>query len=187
MTSPYFTFIPWDYDNCLGIDYFETRWQDTDLLDWPSNTTRYWNNRGCSSIPLVQNLLGNHDYRQYYLDSVEHLLDTEFSPDTVAARISPDSETGLWARVRQAAYLESDTPHGAPFTGRQFTNDEVYLAGCKQNEIRHDKAKIDGILNYVRTRYDSARKQLQELRKTIPRGEGAGAFPATMEPLPGRT
>jgi hypothetical protein len=186
MTSPYFTFIPWDYDNCFGIDYFDTRWQDTDLLDWPSNTTRYWNNRGRSSIPLVQNLLNNHDYRQYYLDSVEHLLDTEFSPDAVAARISPDSETGLWARVRQAAYLESDTPHGAPFTGRQFTNDEVYLAGCKQNEIRHDKAKIDGILNYVRMRYDSARKQLQELRKTIPRGEGAAAFPATMEPLPGR-
>ena len=21
---PYFTFIPWDYDNCLGIDYFGT-------------------------------------------------------------------------------------------------------------------------------------------------------------------
>jgi hypothetical protein len=186
MTSPYFTFIPWDYDNCFGIDYFETRWQDTDLLDWPSNTTRYWNNRGRSSIPLVQNLLSNHDYRQYYMDSVDHLLDTEFSPDTVAAQISPDSETGLWARVRQAAYLESDTPHGAPFTGRQFTNDEVYFAGCKQNEIRHDKAKIDGILNYVRMRYDSARKQLQELRKTIPRGEGAASFPAAMEPLPGR-
>jgi hypothetical protein len=83
---------------------------------------------------LVQNLLANHDYRQYYLDS-----------------------------------------------------DEVYLAGCKQNEIRHDKAKIDGIFNYVRMRYDCARKQPQGLRKTIPRGEGAAAFPTTMEPLPGRT
>jgi CotH kinase protein len=113
-------------------------------------------------------------------------FDAEFSPDTVAARILPDSETGLLARVRQAAYLESDTPHGAPFTGRQFTNDEVYLAGCKQNEIRHDKAKIDGIF-YVRMRYDSARKRLQELRKTIPRGEDAAAFPITMEPLPGGT
>jgi CotH kinase protein len=186
MDSPYFTFIPWDYDNCLGIDYFDTRWQDTDLLDWPSNTTRYSNRRKRSSIPLVQNLLSNHDYRQYYLDSVEHLLDTEFNPDAVAALISPDLENGLWARLRQAAYLESDTPHGAPFTGRQFTNDEVYCAGCKQKEIRHDKARIEGILNYVRMRYDSARAQLKELRKTNPRGAGTDEFPATMEPLPGR-
>jgi hypothetical protein len=27
MGSPYFTFIPWDYDNCLGIDYFGTKWR----------------------------------------------------------------------------------------------------------------------------------------------------------------
>ena len=33
--APYFTFIPWDYDNCLGIDYFGTQWQYTDILDWP--------------------------------------------------------------------------------------------------------------------------------------------------------
>jgi Spore coat assembly protein len=36
MRSPYFTFIPWDYDNCLGLDYFGTKWQYTDILDWPS-------------------------------------------------------------------------------------------------------------------------------------------------------
>ena len=187
MDSPYFTFIPWDYDNCLGIDYFDTRWQDTDLLDWPSNTTRYSSNHKCSSIPLVQNLLSNHDCRQYYLDSLERLLDTEFNPDAVAAQISPESETGLWARVRQAAYLESDTPYGAPFTGRQFTNDEVYWSASKQKEVQHDKARIVGILNYVGMRYDSARAQLKELRKTNPRGAGADEFPATMEPLPGRT
>ena len=35
MRRPYFTFIPWDYDNCLGIDYFGTKWQYTDILNWP--------------------------------------------------------------------------------------------------------------------------------------------------------
>ncbi len=187
MDSPYFTFIPWDYDNCLGIDYFDTAWQDTDLLDWPSNTMRYWSSNKRSSIPLVQNLLSNQDCRQYYLDWLEHLLDTEFNPDAVAAQISPETETGLWARVRQAAYLESDTPYGAPFTGRQFTNDEVYWAASKQKEVQHDKARIVGILNYVRMRYDSARAQLKELRKTYPRGAGADEFPTTVEPLPGKT
>jgi spore coat protein CotH len=33
--SPYFHFIPWDYDNCLGIDYSGTQWQYADILDWP--------------------------------------------------------------------------------------------------------------------------------------------------------
>src|SRR5262249_13753839 len=108
-------------------------------------------------------------------------------PDAIAAQISADSETGLWARVRQAAYLESDTPYGAPFTGRQFTNDEVYWAASKQKEVQHDKARIFGILNYVQMRYDSARAQLKELRKTNPRGVGADAFLTTMEPLPGNT
>ncbi len=82
MGSPYFTFIPWDYDNCLGIDYFGTKWQYTDILDWPGNTRRYWREHGTSRIPLVQNLLRNRGYRQYYLDYLEHLLDTEFNPGT---------------------------------------------------------------------------------------------------------
>ena len=57
MGSPYFTFVPWDYDNCLGIDYFGTKWQYTDILDWPANTRRYWREHATSRIPLVQNLL----------------------------------------------------------------------------------------------------------------------------------
>ena len=180
--APYFTFIPWDYDNCLGIDYFGTQWQYTDILDWPSNTEAYWRHHARSRIPLVQNLLRNPHYRGYYLDHLEYLLDTQFNPAAFRGLIAPDSDGGLWGRVRQAAYLESATPYGGPFTGRQFTNDEVYLAGCRQNELHHAQEKADGIVNYVRMRYDRARQQLAEIRKTTPRG--AGGFPATMEPLP---
>ncbi|MGE5287495.1 MAG: CotH kinase family protein [Micromonosporaceae bacterium] len=184
MSSPYFTFIPWDYDNCLGIDYFSTKWQYTDILDWPSNTGHYRHGHGTSRIPLVQNLLRNSDYRQYYLDYLEHLLDSQFNPEVFAGQIAADSDDGLWARVRQAAYLESATPYGQPFTGRQFTNDEVYQSGCKQNEIRHGQEKAEGIIHYVRMRYDSAREQLEQLRKTTPRRTDPASFPATMEPLP---
>jgi hypothetical protein len=180
-SSPYFHFIPWDYDNCLGIDYFGTRWQYADILDWPGNTRRYWKNRHTSDIPLVQNLLNNHDYRQYYLDYLEHMLDTEFNPKTIAALIGGPSDGGLWDRVRQAAYLESDTPRGRPFTGRQFTNDEVYWSGCRQHELRHGRKKMEGIVHYVRMRRDSAHAQLNKLRRTIP---AAAGFPAGMKPLP---
>ena len=182
MESPYFTFIPWDYDNCLGIDYFGTQWQYTDILDWASNTRRPRRNHGASRIPLVQNLLRNRDYRQYYLDHLEHLIDTEFNPGTISAVIGAGTPTtACRERVRQAAYLESGTPYGQPFTGRQFTNDEVYLSGCKQNELRHGNEKIEGIVHYVRMRRDSARQQLQQLRKTTPRATDPAAFATTLE------
>jgi hypothetical protein len=183
MRSPYFTFIPWDYDNCLGIDYFGTKWQYTHILDWPSNTRRYNGGRGTSRIPLVQNLLRNRDYRQYYLDYLECLLDTQFNPDAFGRQIGAGSG-GLWDRVSQAAYLESATPYGQPFTGRQFTNDEVYQNGCQQYELRRGQEKAEGIIHYVRMRHDSARQQLEQLRKQTPPATGRGSFPDTMESLP---
>ena len=179
--SPYFHFIPWDYDNSLGIDYFGVRWQYADILDWPGNTRRYWKNRRTSNIPLVQNLLRNRDYRQYYLDYMEHMLDTEFNPGAIAAQIGAPSDGGLWDRVRHAAYLESDTQHGRPFTGRQFSNHEIYLSGGRQRGLRHGQKKMDGIVHYVRMRHDSARAQLEQLRRTMPRA--ADDFSAA-EPLP---
>jgi CotH kinase protein len=177
MSSPYFRFIPWDYDNCLGIDYFGTRWQYGDILDWAGNTRRYWKNRKTSHIPLVQNLLRNRDYRQYYLDFMEHLLDAEFNPSTIAALIGAHADGGLWARIRQAAYLESDTPWGRPFTGRQFSNDDIYWSGCRQREMRQGRKKVEGIVHYVRMRRDSARAQLKQLRRTTPRQADGFAAP----------
>jgi len=183
MNAPYFTFIPWDYDNCLGIDYFGTQWQYTDILNWPDYQGNGSPEHG-SRIPLVHNLLRNRDYRQYYLDYLEYLLDTQFHPRAFAAQIAAGSGDGLWGRVSQAAYLEAATPYGQPFTGRQFTNDEVYRSGCMQYELRHGKEKSEGIIHYVRMRRDSARQQLQQLRAATPRASDRAGFPAVMETLP---
>jgi hypothetical protein len=192
MAQPYFTFIPWDYDNCLGIDYFGTAWQYADLLDWPAATTAYWKaqgHAGTSAIPLVTNLLANHDFAQYYLDHVEHLLDTSFNPAAFAVRMGiPEPGTGrhpapaqgqdggLWQRVSQAAYLESDTPWGAPFTERQFSNDEVFRNGFRQEELRRGQSTVLGIHHYVRMRYDRAREQLRVLRRDYPSGASGARF-----------
>ena len=130
----------------------------------------------------MQNLLRNRDYRQYYLDYIEYMLDTEFNPRAIAAQIGGQSDGGLWDRVRQAAYLESDTSHGHPFTGRQFSNDEIYRSGCRQHELRQGRKKMEGIVHYVRMRRDSARAQLKQLRRTMPRT--VDGPPAALEPLP---
>jgi hypothetical protein len=44
----------------FGIDFFDTRWQDTDLVDWAANTANYGRRDSggrLSRIPLVQHLL----------------------------------------------------------------------------------------------------------------------------------
>jgi hypothetical protein len=88
--------------------------------------------------------------------------------------------------VSRSAYLESDTPLGPPFTERQFVNDDVYRAGFRQDDLRRGDASILGISRYVRRRYDSARGQLAELRRTYPAGASGASFPAAAEPLPPR-
>jgi CotH kinase protein len=186
MASPYFTFIPWDYDNSFGIDFFDTRWQDTDLVDWAANTGNYGrrnSNGQRSRIPLVQHLLRNRDFLRYYLDHVEFLLDTEVNPDAVAAVIGAGGG-GLWDRVARSAYLESDTPHGWPFTGRQFTNHEVYRTDFLQEELRRGEEKAEGIVHYVRMRHDRARAQLADLRHDHPAGSSGASFPVALESLP---
>ena len=53
------------------------------------------------------------------------------------------------------------------------------MSDCKQNELRHGNEKVEGIVHYVRMRRDSARQQLQHLRKTTPRATGPAAFAPT--------
>ncbi len=184
MQEPYFYWIPWDYDNSYGIDYFDTQWQYTDILDWASNTRNYYKGEQTARIPLVQNLLQHDAFKQYYLDHLEHLLDSHFNPDVVGSLMGQEGDGGLWDRVRQAAYLESDTPHGQPFTGRQFSNHQVYLNGCKQWELHGGNYKVEGIIHYVRMRYDSARKQLAQLRSDYPSGASGETFSDLMEMPP---
>jgi hypothetical protein len=185
MHEPYFYWIPWDYDNSFGIDYFNTQWQYTDILDWASNTGNYYQGKGTAKIPLVQNLLKHDAFIQYYLDHLEHMLDKLFNPDAFDVLMGQEGDGGLWDRVRQAAYLESDSPHGAPFTGRQFSNHQVYLNGLRQWELSGGNYQVEGIIHYVRMRHDSAREQLARLRKDYPSGASGENFSDILEMPPG--
>ena len=183
--EPWFTFLPWDYDNSFGIDYVGEAWQFADVVDWAAATERYCARNHAphrrSRIPLVTNLLRHPELLRYYLDHLEHLLDTTFAPDTVTERIGPDGG-GLWDRVQEAAYLESDTPHGPPHTGRQFTNDDLFLVNGKQFELHRGEASIQAVTHYVRMRHDRAREQLAVLRTVHPRGSSGAAFPVLFTP-----
>lgn len=153
MAQPYFVWLPWDYDNSFGISYTTQRWQYADLLNWEGNSADKTN------IPLVRNLLKNKKYRLYYLNFLRNFLQTQFTPEWAQTRVE-----SLWKRIERSVYLESDSPQGVPHTARQFTNDQVYYNGYKQYEFDlPGSGKMEGIVNYVRMRRDSALKQLENL------------------------
>jgi len=183
MEKPYFNWIPWDYDNSLGIDYFNTKWQYNDILDFEGGAAHA---AGANSprLPLITNLLKNEEFKKYYLDTLEYLLDTKFNPESIDKMIGTEGSGGLWDKVRAGAFDESDTPNGPAHTGRQWTNDQVYWNGAQSYELVQGNTRIEGIAHYVRMRHDSARAQLEELRKTYPSGSSGAKFPPEPTALP---
>lgn len=175
MAQPYFTWIPWDYDNSFGIDFFGTPWQSKNIVNWESAGAK---------LPLIRNLLKNETFLRYYLDHLEHMLDCCVNESWITSRIGKEDTVGLWERVRHGAFLESDTPTGAAHTGRRWTNDQVYWNGFQHHELRAGDQLTLGILHFVRMRNQNAREQLQTLRQTHPRGSSGATFPAKAEPLP---
>lgn len=63
----------------------------------------------------MRNILVNHDYVQYYLDHLEHLLSTDFTPDAIAARVGIIGGVGCGrgSPSRPTCRLTSHTRGGA--------------------------------------------------------------------------
>ncbi|MFO0678331.1 MAG: CotH kinase family protein [Polyangiaceae bacterium] len=212
MAKPYFTWIPWDYDNSLGIDRFATAWHEADLLDWEPSTRNYNGGRGTSDLPLVRNVFKNDAFVRYYLDAVEWNLDNVFNENVIGAFMG-DSKTGLSSKLKYAAYLEShsgelapdelvdldpskraasergrppgDEVRSGPHTGRPFTYEQVYWNGFLHDRIAASNGSdILGILHFVRMRHDNARAQLRKLRVTYPKGSSGATFPVKLENPP---
>ncbi len=183
---PYFHFVPWDYDNSFGNDYFDVNWHEADIVDIEAATAGYYDSGRVSELPLLTQILKNPDFLRYYLGHIEHLLDHVLNEDAIRARIGDEREDrrgGLWDLVRDSAFLESESGTGAPHTGRQFTNDQVYWNGYRGYDLRIGDFHAIGILRdpdgaggYVHLREQSARQDLAELRARV-RPSGAG-FPA---------
>jgi len=163
MSKPYFMWIPWDYDNTFGISYWATKWQYVDILDWPSSTKDYHGGSKVSSLPLLTNLMKNKEARTYYLDFMEYFINTSFTEKNISSNLDR-----LWKLIEKSVFLESDSPQGAPHTGRQFTNDEVYKHGKEQNEINKNNMHAEGIIHYVKMRRTSALEQIKKQRGTYP-------------------
>ncbi len=177
MSKPYFSWVPWDYDNSFGSDFHNAFWADSDIADFSTYDGRSSN---MESLPLLRHLFKNDAFFGYYLDAIEHINDSLFSPEKIVAKVEK-----LVPRIEQAAFLEGNM--GEPsHTGRQFTNDEVYRHGFLHNELRRGDFFVLGIEHFVRIRHDDVARQVRALRadRRLPRGSSGGRFPAAPEPLP---
>ena len=159
--KPYFHWIPWDYDNSLGIDYIQTKWSQARLLDPAATVPELLRQK----VPLINNVLKNEVFKKYYIDHIEHMLDTVFNVPAIAARIGTEGGDGLWERqVRYAAYEEATGSKSQPSTGRQWTNDQLYWNGYRGVALDRGSSHIDGIQTFVAERHDSARTEIDAIR-----------------------
>ena len=193
MEAPYFYWLPHDYDNSFGIDFFRKDWQTASIIDWEGATAGAVreNSGETADLPLIRNILRNDEFLAYYLDFMDYTLDTTFNTEYVQAHIGEEGGGGVWDLVAASAFLEADGPQNAPHTGRQFTNDQVYHNGFLHHELQGRQVNLGwggqftlGIIHHVRARHDSARAQLAELRERIPRGSSGATFPEGLTPVP---
>ena len=110
---------------------------------------------------------------------MEHLLDTAFSPAAVRRAIGDDGRRRAVAARHARRRTWSPTRRTArrsPVASSPTTR--CTAPGTQQYELRHGKEFVLGIHHYVRMRYDSAREQLDELRRRDPVGSSGASFAA---------
>ncbi len=91
-----FVFIPYDYDNTLGIDFLQQDWGTRNVYDWghPSEVR-----------PLADRILNIQEYRNRYTFYLRRLLEGPYQPDALFPRID-----ALQNRITSA--MLSDTFRG---------------------------------------------------------------------------
>lgn len=173
MTRPYFTWIPWDYDNTLGIDFFGTKWWEADVLDWGD----YQGKSNLKNLPLLRHVLKNKKLLAYYIDALEHFNGTLLTEQHVMELVSK-----LRPRIERAAMLEGNFGDAA-HTGRQFTNDEVMRNGFDHHELRRGSTFVLGIQHFVRLRHQNVAGQIARIRseRGVAKGSSGATFPVKPE------
>ncbi|KAA3615700.1 MAG: T9SS C-terminal target domain-containing protein [Calditrichaeota bacterium] len=104
-----FYWIPYDYDNTMGIDWFNIDWATVDIYNWPKINDR--------SRPLTDRLLVNDQYRNLY----SHFI-SFFSENVYALSLWEDRLSGLYNQILQPATEDTFRTKDYGFTTDDFTN-----------------------------------------------------------------
>ncbi len=132
-----FEFIPFDYDNTFGIDWFNIDWDERDINNWGAEESR----------PLTDRLFGIQRYRDRLNYYINKLMNDHFNSFTMFSEIDR-----LKAMVQQAA--EQDQYRTLDYG---FSIEDFNTSFDSPLDVFHVKR---GVKEYILNRYNSARDQL---------------------------
>ena len=141
-------FIPYDYDNSFGIDWFNVDWTQVNPYSFMTIEESQGNNPG--SRPLMEEIMGNTQYRnlythilEYYQDNITDLSLWESRLDSLKSMIAP------WAgfdTYRTLDYGFGIDDFNQSYSASPYSNQHV-KKGLKQF-INERHASLDNQLVY---------------------------------------
>lgn len=131
-----FEFIPFDYDNTFGIDWFNIDWSTRDINNWGSNENR----------PLTDRLFAIPKYKNRLHFYIKQLLETHFNAEVMFPEIDR-----LKAMIQTAAEEDTYRTLDYGYSIDDFNDSYTQALGA------HVKS---GLKEYITNRYNSALQQL---------------------------
>lgn len=141
--SERFEFIPYDYDNTFGIDWFGVDWDVRDINNWGSNESR----------PLTDRIFAIQKYRDRLHFYINKMLNEYFN----TTLMNPEIDR-LKAMIQDAAEADSFRTLDYGFTIEDFNRSYEFSLGAHVKE---------GIKGYISTRNITAQNQLN-LNNIVP-------------------
>ncbi|MFA7420458.1 MAG: CotH kinase family protein [Melioribacteraceae bacterium] len=104
-----FHWIPYDYDNTFGIDWFNYEWTQADPFNFKklSNTKR----------PLIEKVLANNQYRDLYAHFLQHIIKSSYQYYQMSNMV-----LGLREQIRSYALADTYRRRDYQFTDEDFEN-----------------------------------------------------------------
>ncbi len=138
LRSDKFEFIPYDYDNTYGIDWFDIDWAARDIYQFgPKEGTR----------PLVRRILAIPAYKNLYSHFIEEFINGIF-------RKSRQDVYFLGWRILAAPFVQVDPLYSADY---RYTYNHHWQNALQQAAEEHVKY---GLYDYIDRRIAAARSQL---------------------------
>jgi len=137
--SDKFEFIPYDYDNTLGIDWLDRDWGTRNMYDWAQHGSNY--------RPLYERLMSDQELRDQYTFYMNQLINVTLNLDSLITAIGQ-------RRDMIAPYLVDD-----PYYPKDYGYDMDDFYNSFNNALG---GHVDyGLFPYLQTRVSSIIDQLE--------------------------
>lgn len=133
-TEGKFHWIPYDYDNTFGIDWFSYDWTQADPFNFKkiSNTKR----------PLIEKVLANNQYRDLYAHFLQHIVKNTFQYFQLSNYV-----LGIRDKIRSFALEDTYRRKDYQFSDADFENSFNMSPFTTTSQGKHAKKSILQFVN----------------------------------------